>query len=174
MNKMKHQHLIALCLLFLFSECTLPALQCFLQFSGYEKTYEFDLSKEELKDQIVAAYTYNKSILLKNLGLTLIENEQVNAEYRQSVDIWLDKRNWDQVKSEIRTNTADTLHLLIGKHQTRKQIKMTAIIKGENDRSSLTIMNIEYRRRRACEEEKDYYKIRIADKIEQQLVEKLK
>jgi soluble P-type ATPase len=94
--------------MFLVSGCTLPLLQCFLKFTNFEKTYEFDFSKEELKNQIVEAYTYDKSLLLKNLGLTLIQNEKVNSEYRQNVDIWLDKKNWDEVKSEIRSNTTDS------------------------------------------------------------------
>lgn len=171
---MKTQCLIALCLLFLFSGFTPPLLECFLKFTDFERTYEFEFSKEELKNQIVEAYTYDKSLLLKNFGLTLIENEEVNAEYRQSVDIWLDKRNWDEVKSEIRSNTGDTLNLLIRKHHSRKQIKLTAIIDGDNDRSSLTINNIEYKRRKACDKDKEYYRIRISNKIEKKLIKKLK
>lgn len=173
MNRMKPQYLIGLCILFLTSGCTPPLLQCFLNFPDFEKTYEFDISKEELKNQIVGAYTYDKSLLLKNFGLTLIENEKVNSEYRQSVDIWLDKRNWDDAKSAIRSNTADTLNLLIGKHHSWKQIKLIAIIKSKNDKSSLTIKNIEYQRTKKCEKDKEYYKIRIADKIERKLIKNL-
>ena len=148
-------------------------MQCFLKFTDYDKTYEFGFSKEELKNRIVEAYTYDKSLLLKNFGLTLIESEAVNSEYRKSINVWLDKQNWDDVKSEIRNNTADTLDLLIGKHHSRKQINLLAIIDGDNDKSRLTIINIEYQRRRACEKDKDFYKLRIANKIDKKLIEKL-
>ena len=174
MKKMKTRHLILLTVLISVSGCTPPLLQCFLNFTDYEKTYEFDFSKEELKNRIVEAYTYDKSLLLKNFGLTLIECKAVNSEYRQSVDVWLDKKNWDNVKSEIRNNTADTLNLLIGKHHSRKQIKLLAIIDGDNDKSRLTIMNIEYQRRRACEKDKDFYKLKISSKIDKKLIEKIK
>lgn len=174
MKKMKIRYLIVLTLLISNSGCTLPLLQCFLKFTDYEKTYEFDFSKEELKNRIVEAYTYDKSLFLKNGGLTLIQSEAVNAEYRQSVKVWLDKQNWDKVKSEIRNNTADTLNLLVGKHHSRKQIKLLAIIDGDNYKSGLTITNIEYQKRRACEKYKEYYKIRISVKIDKKLIEKLK
>ncbi|MEQ8518848.1 MAG: hypothetical protein RLN79_08905 [Cytophagales bacterium] len=171
---MKIRQLILLTLLISISGCTPPLLQCFLKFTNYEKTYEFDFSKEELKNRIVEAYTYDKGLLLKNFGLTLIQSEAVNSEYRKSVDVWLDKKNWDDVKSEIRNNTSDTLNLLMGKHHSRKQIKLLAIIDGDNEKSKFTIMNIEYQRRRACEKEKNYYKLRIANKIDKKLIEKLK
>lgn len=171
---MKYQSLIALCLLFLVSGCTPPLLQCILNFSDFEETYEFDFSKEELKNKIVEAYTYDKSLLLKNFGVTLIESEKVNSEYRQSLEVWLDKRNWDDVKSEIRSNTTDTLNLLIGKHHSGKQIKLLALIKGESDKSSLTIKSVEYRRRKACDKEKEYYKIKVSNTIEKKLIKKLK
>jgi hypothetical protein len=64
--------------------------------------------------------------------------------------------------------------LLIGKHHSRKQIKLLAIIGGNNDKSRLTIMDIEYQKRRACDKEKDFYKLRIANKIDKTLIEKLK
>lgn len=174
MKKIKTRYLILLTLLISISGCKPTLLQCFLKLTDYEKTYDFDFSKEELKNRIVEAYTYDKSILLKNFGLTLIQNETVNSEYRKSVDVWLDKQNWDQVKSEIRNNTADTLSLLMGKHQSRKQIKLLAIIDGDNDKSRLTIINIEYHRRRACEKDKDQYKVRIVNQINNKLIEKLK
>ena len=161
-------------LLISVSGCTPPLLQCFLKFADYEKTYEFDFSKEEFKNRIVEAYTYDKSLLLKNIGLTLIESEAVNSEYRQSVDVWLDKQNWDDVKSDIRNNTADTLNLLIGKHHSRKQIQILAIINGDNYNSRLTITKIEYQRRRACKKNKDFYKLKISSKINKKLIEKLK
>lgn len=82
-NKMKIRNLILLTLLILVSGCTLPSLKCFLKFANYEKTYEFDFSKEELKNRIVEAYTYDKNLLLKNFRLTLIESEVINSEYRK-------------------------------------------------------------------------------------------
>lgn len=170
---MKIRHFILLTLMISVSSCTPLLLQCFLQFTDYEKTYEFDFSKEELKNRIVEAYTYDKSLLLKNFGLTLIESETINSEYRQSIDVWLDKQNWDDVKSEIRNNTADTLNLLIGKHHGRKQIKILAIINGDNDGSRLTIANIEYRSKRACKKGQEFYKLRIAQRIDKKLIEKL-
>ena len=154
------------------SGCTPPLLQCFLKFTDYEKTYYFDFSKEELKNRIFEAYTYDRSLLLKNFGLTLIQNEEVNSEYIKNIDVWLDKQNWNDVKSEIRSNTSDTLNLLIGKHHSRKQIKLLAIIDGDNNKSRLTIMNIEYQRR-TCEKDRDYYKLRIVNKIDKKLIEKL-
>ena len=156
------------------SGCSPPLLQCFLKFTDYEKTYEFDFSKGELKNRIVEAYTYDKSLLLINFGLTLIENEAINSEYRQSIDVWLDKQNWDEVKSDIRNNTADTLNLLIGKFHSRKQIQLLAIIDGDNEKSNLSIMDIEYQRRRACEKDKDFYKLKISSQIDQKLIEKIK
>jgi|GEM_PF-1496284 len=174
MKKMKIRHLIIITLLISISGCTPPLMLCFLKFTDYEKTYEFNFSKEELKNRIVEAYTYDKSLLLKNFGLTLIQSEAVNSEYRQSVEVWLDKQNWDDAKSEIMNNTADTLNLLIGKHHSRKQIKLLAIIDGDNDKSRLTIMDIEYQRRRACDKEKDFYKLRIVNNIDKKLIEKLK
>ncbi len=173
-DKMKLQFLLILWLVLSIIGCTPYLPQCFLKLIDYEKTYAFDFSKEELKNKIVEAYTYDKSLLVKNLGITLIENEKVDSEYRKSLDIWLDKGNWNEVKSEIRINTNDTLYLLIGKHHSMKQIKLTAIIHGEKNNSSLTIKNIEYEQRKACTLDKDYYKIRISNKIESKLIEKLK
>ena len=82
--------------------CTLAPLECFLTFSDYQKTYKYNFSKEELKNRIIEAYSYDESLLLKNLGKTLIENEEVNKKYRTSIDLWLDKSNWDNFKSQIR------------------------------------------------------------------------
>jgi hypothetical protein len=171
---MKIRNLIILTILISISGCTPPLLQCFLKFNDYEKTNEFDFSKEELKNRIVEAYTYDKSLLLKNFGLTLIESEAVNSEYRKSVDVWLDKQNWDDMKADIRNNTADTLNLIIGKFHSRKQIQLLAIIDGDNDKSSLSIMNIEYQRRRACEKDKTFYKLKVSRKIDKKLIERIK
>lgn len=172
-KKMKIRHLIILILLISSSGCTPSLMHCFLKFTDYEKKYKFDFSKEELKNRIVEAYTYDKSLLLKNLGMTLIESEAINSEYRESVDVWLDKKNWDDVKSKIRNNTPDTLSLLIGKHHSRKQIKLLAIIEGDSDKSTLTIVNIEYQRQRVCERDKDFYKLKISSKIDKKLIEKI-
>lgn len=171
---MKIRYLILLTLLISVYGCTNPLLQCFLKFNNYEKAYEFDFSKQELKNRIVEAYTYDKGLFLKNFGLVLIEGEEVNSEYRQSIEIWLDKKKWDNVKSEIRNYTADTLNLLIGKHNSRKQIKLLAIIDGDSYMSKLTIMNIEYQRRRACEKYNDFYKLKVSSKIDKKLIEKIK
>jgi len=65
------------------------------------------------------------------------------------------------------------LNLLIGKHHSRKQIKILAIIDGDNDKSRLTIANIEYQRRRACEKDNEFYKLKIENKIDKKLIEKL-
>lgn len=68
----------------------------------------------------------------------------------------------------------DTLNLLIGKHHNRKQIKLLAIIDGDSDMSRLKIMNIEYQRRKICEKNKDFYKLKISSKIDKILIEKIK
>ncbi len=158
----------------MLSSCTLTPLTCFLNFSDYSKTYEFSYSKAELKDKIVEAYSYDESLLLKNLGKTIIENENINEAYRKSVDVWLDKKNWDTFKSEIRQNTADTLNIIIGKHQSRKQIQLEAIVEGDNNKSSLTIHGFKYQRRRACLKNKEYYVLTLSEKIEKKFISKLK
>lgn len=171
---MKINSLIILALLLPISGCTLVPFQCMLKFADYEKTYEFDFSKEELKNRIVEAYTYDRSLLSKNLGLTLIQNEAINSEYRKSIEVWLKKQNWDNVKSEIRNDTSDTLNLLIKKHHSRKQIKLLAIIDGDSQKSSLKIMDIEYLRKKSCNKEDDYYKLRVNNKIDKKLIKELK
>ena len=163
--------IISLCIL---SSCTLAPLECFLNFFDYNKTFEFNFSKEELKDRIVDTYSYDESLLLKNLGKSIIENEEVNKAYRKSVDIWLDKTNWDKLKSEIRQTTADTLNIIIGKHHCRKQIQLEAIVKGDNDKSSLTIRSFKYQRRKACNKDKEYYVLPLSEKIEKKFISKLK
>lgn len=171
---MKHSYLVGLCLILLFDSCVLPRPDCFWEFPDFEKTYEFDISKEELKNKIVDAYTYNKSLLLKNFGLSLVENDNVNFKYQRNTNTWLDKSNWNREKQEIRRNTSDTLNLLICKHHTLKEIKLIAIINGGNEKSSLTIKNLEYVQRKTCKKNKEYYKIKISKKIEQVLIKKLK
>lgn len=110
------------------SSCTPGLMRCYLTFTDYEKSVEFDFSKEELKNRIIEAYSYDQSLLLQNFGKTLIENEQINNEYRKSVDVWLDKYNWDQFKSKIISNTPDTLNIIIGKHFSWQRIKFTVVV----------------------------------------------
>lgn len=157
----------------IISGCTLSPLQCFLSFTDYNKTYEFNFSKTELKDRIVEAYSYNESLLLKNLGKTVIENREVNEEYRKSVDIWLDKNNWDKFKSEIRQNTSDTLHIIIGKHQSRKQIQLEAIVQGDNNKSTLAIHGFTYQQRKACRKGNEYYVVTLSEKIAKKFINKI-
>lgn len=120
------------------------------------------------------AYSYDESLLLKNLGKTIIENEEVNKAYRKGVDIWLDKKNWDKFKTEIRQNTVDTLNIIIGKHQSRKQIQVQAIIQGDNNKSSLIIHGFKYQRRKACSKDKEYYVLPLSERIEKKFISKLK
>ena len=156
------------------SSCTPALTKCFLAFTDYEKTYMFDCSKQQLKDRIIKAYTYDESLLSKNLGKTLIESERVNAEYQKSTDFWLDKQGWDKFKSKIRDSTADTLNILIGKHHSRNQTKLIAVVGGEGQTSSLTIGNFEYQRRKACEKDTAYYRAKLSKKIEKKFIQKLK
>jgi hypothetical protein len=173
---MKVKLFVALTLLFLFilSSCTLTPLKCFLDFSDYNKTYEFNFSKTVLKDKIVEAYSYDESLFLKNLGKTTIENETINETYRKSVDVWLDKSNWDKFKSEIRQNTDDTLSIVIGKHQSRKRIKLEVVVQGNDDKSSLKIHAFNYQKRKACSKDKEYYILRLSKEIEKKFISKLK
>ena len=83
---------IILMLMIALNGCQPPFIECVLNFPGFTKTYKFSFSKEELKNRIVEAYTYDESLLLKNFGLTLIENEEVDAQYRQSIEMWLEKK----------------------------------------------------------------------------------
>ena len=158
----------------ILSGCTFTPLQCFLNFYDYNETFEFNFSKAELKDRIVDAYSYDESLLLKNLGKTIIENKEVNKAYRESVDIWLDKNNWDKFKMEIRQNTPDTLSIIIGKHQSRKQTQFEAIVLGDNNKSSLSIHGFKYQRRKACFKNKKYYFLKISENIEKKFISKLK
>ena len=120
------------------------------------------------------AYSYDESLLLKSLGKTVIENNDVNEKYRKSVEVWLDKRNWDNFKSEIRQNTLDTLHIIIGKHQSRKQIQLEVIVQGDNNKSALTIHGFTYQKRKSCRKDKEYYVVTLSDKINKKFIGKLK
>lgn len=165
---------LTILLLFILPSCTLTPLKCFLNFSDYSKTYEFNFSKTILKDKIVEAYSYDESLFLKNLGKTIIENETINETYRKNADLWLDKSNWDKFKSEIRQSTADTLSIIIGKHQSRKKIHLDVIVQGDNDKSFLKIRSFKYQRRKACSKDKEYYVLKLSKKIENKFISKLK
>jgi hypothetical protein len=122
----------------------------------------------------VEAYSYDKSLLVKNFGKTIIENNDVNKAYRKSVGLWLNKKNWDKFKTEIRQNTADTLNIIIRKHQSRKEIQLYAIIQGDNNKSSLTIQGFKYQRLRACSKDQEYYLLSLSEKIDKKFISKLK
>ncbi len=160
-------------LLCMFSSCTLAPLECFLNFSDYHKKHEFAFSKEELKDRILEAYSYDENLFVKNLGKTLIESENVNKKYRKSVDLWLDKGNWDKFKSEIKQNTSDTFTIIIVKYHSRKLIQLDAIIQGNNNKSSLTIHKFKYQQRKACNREKEHYILTIYKKPDKKFIRKL-
>jgi hypothetical protein len=155
------------------ASCSLAPLRCLLTFSDYRKTYTYNFSKEELKNKIIETYSYNKSLFSKNLGRTIIENKEVNQLYRKSVDVWLDKGNWDAFKSEIREHTRDTLNLTIGKHHSRREIEFQIIIQGDSNKSSLTIHGFKYKQFRHCKKNTEYYLLKISDKIEDKFIEKL-
>ena len=170
---MKLQNLGWVCILSLMCSCTLAPLRCLLSFDGYEKTYTFSCGKAKLKDRIIDAYTYDCSTLAKNAGLTLIESAEVNAKYRQSTEIWLDKTNWDGFRHEIRLNTADTLQLIIGKHHSRTEIRCLAIVDGNATTSSLTITDVHYHRKKACRKASDHYLVKVSDRIDRKLIDQL-
>ncbi len=73
-------------------------------------------------DIMPTLFSYDENLLLKNMGKTTIENSAINTEYRKSIDIWLDKTNWEKFASEIRNKTTDTLNIIIGKHHSRRAI----------------------------------------------------
>ena len=171
---MRNQNFISILCFILFTGCTRPILECYLSFMDYKRTYNFDFSKTELKDKIIDAYTYDNTFFIQNLGLTLIEEEKINAQYRRSVDIWLQKNNWDEFNSEIRSNTRDTLNLIIAKHHSRKELKFSAIISGDDNNSALTINGFKYQKLRACTKEKDFYLLKLSNKIKKKLIDKLK
>jgi hypothetical protein len=161
-------------LIFILTSCTLTPLECFLNFSDYNKTYEFNFSKAILKDRIVEAYSYDESLFLKNIGKTTIENKTINETYQKSVDVWLDKSNWDKFKSEIRQSTLDTLSIIIDKHHSRKSIELEIIIQGDTDKSFLKIRGFKYQKRKVCNKDKEYYLLKLSKKIEKKFIRKLK
>ena len=160
--------------LFLISGCTPGIMKCFLRFDKYQNSYTFNFSKDALKTKIVEAYSYNENLLLKNLGKTLIENEQVNTKYRTSTENWLDRKSWDKFKEQIRKETSDTLNLVIGKHHRRKTITFKVIINGNDKNSELTISDVEYQRKKACEKDISFYQDVIQRKIEQKFINRIR
>lgn len=158
----------------MFSGCTPGIMKCFLEFDKHQTNYKFNYSKEQLKHKIVESYSYNESLFLKNFGKTIIENEQVNKKYRTSTDNWLDKRNWDKFKAKIRKETSDTLNLIIGKYHYRKAIEFKVIISGNDKKSELTIEEVSYKKRKACEKEINFYRDKIQGKIEKKFIRKIK
>jgi hypothetical protein len=164
-------NIVLLCTL--FSSCTPRILQCYLSFKDINKTHEFTFSKQELKKRIIDSYTYDESLLAKNLGKTTIENLAVNTEYRKNIDVWLGKTTWDSFESEIRNNTSDTLSIIIGKHHSRKGIEMRAIVSGDENKSRITIQSFDYKRAKKCLREKNYYRIRLTNQIQKKFIDKL-
>lgn len=158
----------------LFNSCTLPPLQCLLEFSGYQKQFNFDFSKNELKSRIIDAYSYDISVTRKIFGITCIEEESINQKYRQSVDIWLDKSNWDTFKSEIQNNTQDTLTITIRKHLSRKELRFRVLIDGDVNKSVLTIQKMEYNQPKKCDKDQKHYQTKFDKKINRTFIDKLK
>jgi hypothetical protein len=151
----------------LLSSCTLPLLLGHLEYPDFDKTYEFNFSKEMLKDKIIDQYSYDVGLLSKNLGRTLIENPEVDKKYR------LDKTNWDNYKDEIRKSLKDTVDIHIVKHHSRKSIYLKLIIDGDEHKAKLRIINVTADRRRECTKPKDFYKEKIVKRIESKFIEDL-
>lgn len=149
-------------------------VQCQLVFANYIKTYNFNIPKKDLKDKIVEAYTYDESRLLTLFGKTTITNEDIDKAQQQHLEIWIDKKNWDTFKSEIRKNTTDTLTILIGKHLSNTQIRLQAVIQGDQATSSLTINGFRYQKRSACQKENAYYIQKLSKKIEKKFINKIR
>ena len=161
--------LIAACL----NSCSLPQLLGYLEFSDLDRTYEFDLPKEELKDMIVEEYSYDMGLLCKNLGRTLIEDPEVNSKYRISTEEWLDKGNWEQHKAEIRRSMGDTTDIHIVKHHSRKAIKFRLIMAGDTERSSLRVIRLTAVRRRKFSKSPEYHREKLIGKVERKFIRKL-
>lgn len=159
---------------FLCTNCVPPKLLCQFDLSDFTKTYEFNYSKEELKDRIVEAYTYDVSLMSKLSGKRLIENTDVNTEYRKTQQIWLEKKNWDSFKSDIRQKTTDTLNIEILKHLCRERYSFQAVVSGDATQSSLTITNFKFQRRKACKKDSLYYVVELPKRMEQKFIRKLK
>lgn len=164
--------LIALSGLLLLTSCVPPPILCFLDFSDYTQTYEFNFSKDELKDRIVSAYTYDSSLFRAMLGQTPIVNDDVTEKYRQQPG-WYDNENWSRFETEIRADTGDTLNIIVGRYfSPRDDLKFQVIVKGEGNKSSLTINGFKYQQVRKCCEKKDYRK-KLSRKIKRKFINKL-
>jgi hypothetical protein len=133
---------LAIALVTACNSCTPAKFLCILEFPNYEQKFEFDFSKDKLKDRIIDAYTYDISVFRMLFGATSIQEKLVNSEYNQRVDFYLSKSNWDHFKSTIRLNTADTLNIIIAKHLSRKELHVKMVIEGNSEKSSLTIKKI--------------------------------
>jgi hypothetical protein len=157
----------------MLSGCTLPMMLGLVEFSDFDRTYEFNFSKNKLKDKIVDQYSYDIGLLSKNLGRTLIESPGINIKYRISITEWLDKENWDEYRTEIRQSITDTTDILIVKQHSRKSIQVRLIIDGDERTSKLRVINVTARRRREFREPPDYYKYKITKKLEKKFIEKL-
>jgi len=158
----------------LLSGCTPPLLLGHLEFDDVDKTYEFNFSKEKLKDKVVDLYSYDVGILSKNLGRTLIENPEVNKKYRRSTTEWLDRKTWDEHKVAIRQSLTDTTDIRIVKHHSPKSIRIRVIISGNENNSKLRVINISADRKRQFSKSRDYYKVKLIRKIENKFVDRLK
>lgn len=168
---MKYYWLFILLIFCTLGGCQPLPILCLLNFADYHKTYHFDFPVEELKNRIIASYSYDESLFAINFGKVLIENEEVNGKYRRSVDIWLDKRNWEQFKSEIRQNTGDTLNLIIGKlHSGKQKIQLQVIVQGTEGHSSLTIHGLRYQQQKACRKSEEYYLKVLPERIEKRFI----
>jgi hypothetical protein len=157
----------------LLNACVPPPLSCVLQFEGFEKRYEFNMSKDKLKDKIIEAYSYDKSVGSKLLGAHVIEEAAVEREFRKSLDTRLDKSNWDEFKSEIRQGTTDTLHITIGQHIRCKATSFLVLIDGDNTSSTVTIQNLKYHQRKNCKRDMEHYENKFSDRIESKFIKKL-
>jgi len=174
MNKIKQPPFIMAVFILFITSCLPPYLNCSFEFKGYNKKYEFDISKEDLKDEIVKAYSYDKGLFVKNLGYITLTNQAVSNKYRRLPEFRLDRKNWDDFKDEIRNNTADTLKLSLGRHRSRSGLDFIAVVNGNEKKSSLTIINMEYARKRLCKKDEKYYKSKAERKIARKLIRKLK
>lgn len=144
-----------------------------LEFNDFDKTYEFNISKERLKDKIVDRYTYDVGLLSKNFDKTLIENPEVNKKYRISLNEWLDKSNWDKYKTEIRQSIGDTTYIHIVKHHSRKSIRIRLILAGDDDRSSLRIINLTADRRKEFAKSRDFHRDKLTKKVEKKFINQI-
>ncbi len=153
-----------------FSSCSFILL-CQLTYDDFNESYDFNCSKEALKDRIVAAYTY-KDHPPHRIGTTTIGNEQIDTTRQRTSNFRLTKKNWAQFKPEIRANMSDTIGISINKGL--KAIKFTAIVSGNDKNSRLTIQTLKYIRRRECKKEPAFYQKEAAKRIQKRFIKKLR